>query len=68
MKQETYHLLENYMLECMGDSAHINTSLKSCMIVSLQKEETKLQRNVRKRLLHSTMLCSKRSVIHITEE
>ena len=22
MKQETYNLLENYMLECMGDSAH----------------------------------------------
>lgn len=46
----------------------INTSLKNCMIVSIQKEEMKLQRNARKPLLRSIMLCSKRSVIHMTED
>ena len=57
--------LMEQMMKSLLSFKSINTSLKNCMIVSIQKEETKLQKNVRKRQLRSTTLCSKRSAIHI---
>ena len=44
MKQDTYSLLENYMLSCMGDSAHDKEHVYRVLYMAL--EIAKTEKNV----------------------